>query len=160
MRYYIYILCFSLQFFSSAALAQKKTKVFNPKADGLEQLRQAISQAQSEEKHILLQVGGNWCKWCINLHNFLLEEEAIQTLLSKDYIVVKLNYSNQNENLEVLRRFGNPEKGVPFPILLFLDQNGELMHVQDPRQLEGPEENYLMPPTLKMLKDWAPTTKG
>ena len=33
-------------------------------------LQQAIQLAGQENKHVLVQVGGNWCPWCVKLHGF------------------------------------------------------------------------------------------
>ncbi len=39
--------------------------LYNPDLDGMEQIDQAIKTASTAGKHVLVQVGGNWCPWCI-----------------------------------------------------------------------------------------------
>ena len=155
MREVIVVLISLIFFNQENLLAQHRKKIFDPKLDGGKQIEEAIQIAQKEQKYILVQIGGNWCNWCILFHNFLVDHKEISTFLKNNYIVVHLNFSKQNENKGVLNRFLNPQNKIPFPILLILNDQGELLHTQDPRYLEGEVENYLAKPTLKLLQKWA-----
>ena len=52
--------------FSMTAYAQEETapkKVYDEQINPLEQIDQALALAQSEDKFVICQVGGNWCPW-------------------------------------------------------------------------------------------------
>ncbi len=47
-------------FMLSASGQEEKPKIYNPQADTKKELAQAINEAKSHDKHVLVQVGGNW----------------------------------------------------------------------------------------------------
>ena len=57
-----------LFFISISLLSQENStskKLYDPSADAKSEIANAIAQAKKENKHVFLQVGGNWCSWCI-----------------------------------------------------------------------------------------------
>ena len=74
-----------------------QTQIYNPTADAKLEIENAIKQAKKENKHVLVQVGGNWCPWCVKLHNYFQKEVVVKEVLSNNYIVVKVNYSKENK---------------------------------------------------------------
>jgi hypothetical protein len=42
------------------AKAKEKPQLYDPKADGKQQIEQAVTQARQEGKNILLKFGANW----------------------------------------------------------------------------------------------------
>ncbi len=55
-------------FFMVFAIGSAQTvrpKIYNPDADAKADIAQAVKQAKAEGKNVLLQIGGNWCPWCI-----------------------------------------------------------------------------------------------
>ena len=58
-----------------------KVQIYNPQIDAEKELSEAIQQAKKENKHILIQIGGNWCPWCIKLHGYFKEEPKVDSLL-------------------------------------------------------------------------------
>jgi thioredoxin-related protein len=80
---------------SASAIAAEK--VFNPTRDAGADLQQAETQAKAEGKNILLDVGGNWCPWCLVLDRTLANDAGLHALLEKKYVVVHVNFSKENQ---------------------------------------------------------------
>ncbi len=56
--------------FSVMLFAQQTTLLYHPLADAEKDIEAAIKQAKAEHKYVLIQAGGNWCKWCIEFAQF------------------------------------------------------------------------------------------
>ena len=56
-------------------------------------------------------------------------------LVKADYVLVRINYSPENKNPEVLAGLGYPQR-FGFPVLVVLDQHGQRLHTQDTGLLE------------------------
>jgi thiol:disulfide interchange protein len=110
-------------------------KLYDPSANAMLELRSAVAQAVATGKHVLVQVGGNWCSWCHKLDRLFQSDRRIDSLLQADYVSLRVNHSKENTNEEVLRRLDGPQR-FGFPVLLVLDSSGRLLHTQDTGQLE------------------------
>jgi uncharacterized protein YyaL (SSP411 family) len=121
---------------ASYLLAQTEAvTIYNPDANAREDIAAAVKQAKAENKQVLLQIGGNWCPWCIKLDGFMASDPQIDSLLKADYIRVMVNYSKENKNMEIMKMLGNPQR-FGFPVLVILDQDGIHLHTQDSWFLE------------------------
>jgi thioredoxin-related protein len=134
--------------------AQEKPNIYDPLADAGEEVQMAIKQAASEDKNVLLMVGGNWCPWCVRLHGFMLEDSAIDSTLQSNYVWVKVNYSKENKNLDLLKQLQFPQR-MGFPVMVILDREGNRLHTQNTWYLEK-EKSYDRDKILSFLKDWGP----
>ena len=115
--------------------ARAAEKVFDPASDPAKDLQAAMEKAQAEHKNILMDVGGNWCSWCMVLDHTLREDAELQGLLEKNYVMLHVNYSKENENKEFLRKYPQP-KG--YPALYVLSPQGRLLKAEtDTSELEG-----------------------
>jgi thioredoxin-related protein len=129
-----------LFFFSSFSLLLAQTEavqIYNPNADAKADIAAAVKQAQVENKHVLLQCGGNWCPWCVKLHKFVAADPQIDSLRSADYVTVMVNVDKDKDkrNYDLLASLGNPQR-FGFPVLVVLNQKGEVIHIQDSWYLE------------------------
>ena len=115
--------------------AQDKVQIYDPEADAQHDLQQAIQQAGQENRHVLVQVGGNWCPWCVKLNVFFQSEPVIDSILKADFVPVKINYSKENKNQVVMATLGYPQR-FGFPVLVVLDGKGNRLHTQDTGYLE------------------------
>jgi thioredoxin-related protein len=93
--------------------------------------------AKKTNKRILLDVGGEWCIWCLRLDSLFMQNKDLQDYLNKHYIVVKINVSDENKNTEVLSHYP-PVAG--YPHIFILDMHGKLIHSQDTGELEFPKD--------------------
>ena len=132
--------------------AQEKKKIYDPAIDGMQQLDEAVLKAGESGKHVLVQVGGNWCPWCIRFHDFIGATHSVDSIIKADYVFVLLNYSKESKNLKALERLGYPQR-FGFPVLVVLDSKGNRLHIQDSGFLEK-DKNYSEEKVMTFLKCW------
>lgn len=131
MRYlFILFLLISLQGF-----AGDTAKLYNPLADVKKDVAAAVAKAKKEGKHVLLQVGGNWCVWCYRYDGFVKGDTTLNRIINENYVVYHLNYSQENKNPDYLKTVGFPQR-FGFPVFVVLDANGQRLHTQDSGLLE------------------------
>ena len=111
-------------------------KIYHPEADAKADIKAAVDKAAKEGKHVLLQIGGNWCVWCIRFNDKVNNNDTLKTELEKNYITYHLNYSKENMNEDVLASLGYPNV-LDFLYLLFLDAKGNRLHTQSSGYLES-----------------------
>lgn len=125
--------------FTAPAFAQNNiVKIYNPQANARADIDAAVTKAKKEGKHVFLQIGGNWCTWCIAFHRLIDQTSELKSLLNDNYEVVLVNYSPENKNESVLAGLGYPQR-FGFPVFLILDGNGKLLHTQNSAYLETDE---------------------
>jgi thioredoxin-related protein len=130
-----YLTLFLFTLFTIPVLCQEEVKIYNPQANAASDLAQALGQAKDQHKQVLIQVGGNWCPWCIRLHGFMRSNQQIDSIMKADYVFVLINYSPENKNPEILASLEYPQR-FGFPVLLVLDETGRRLHTQDTGMLE------------------------
>jgi thioredoxin-related protein len=109
-------------------------KIFDPKRDTAKDIAEGIKLATKQNKHILLDVGGNWCSWCHKLDHLFKTDKTVAGLL-KQYVVVQVNFSPDNENTAVLANY--PKITTGYPHLFVLDKTGKVIQDQDTGKLES-----------------------
>jgi thioredoxin-related protein len=129
-------------------------KIYNPQADAKAEIAKAVAQAKKEGKHVLLQVGGNWCPWCIKLHKYLDQEVEIKKLMDDNYVFLVVNYSKANKNKEVMKMLKYPQR-FGFPVMLVLNEKGERIHTQSTGILEK-DKGYDFKKVKSFLYNWRP----
>ncbi|MBN2814603.1 MAG: thioredoxin family protein [Bacteroidales bacterium] len=138
-----------------SAVAQDPVTIYNPSANAKADLATATQQAKEQQKNVLVQVGGNWCPWCIRLHGFFTSDAKADSILTRDFVYVLVNYSKENKNPEVLASLGYPQR-FGFPVLLVLDENGQRLHTQDTGLLER-DKGYDPEKVSRFLLNWNTT---
>lgn len=141
-------------FFLLLGGSAQTVKLYSPEADASLAINQGVALAKGENKHLFIQIGGNWCPWCIKFHTFCASDSQIDSLMSKDFIVIKVNYSKENRNLETLKKLEFPQR-FGFPVFVILDANGKRIHTQSSAYLEE-RESYSKKRVLDFLKQWSP----
>jgi thioredoxin-related protein len=126
--------------------------LYDPKADPKADLANAVVKATLEEKNILLEVGGNWCSWCKRMHAFIEANAPLKEALEKNYVVVRVNFSPDNENKAFLSRYPKIEG---YPHLFVLENSGKLLVSQDTGELEE-GKSYNLTKFTAFLEKWAP----
>lgn len=129
---------------------------FDPARDPVADLATAKVEAQRGGKRIVLDVGGEWCSWCHLLDAFIEGDAEIRSFRDANYVWMKVNYSEDNENAAFLSQF--PQiKG--YPHLFVLDAQGTLLHSQFTGELEadkGQPKGYNRERFFAFMKEWAP----
>src|SRR3982750_2616518 len=103
----IFVLFLAL-FINATAFGQTKKEavhLYNPQANAQADINAAVAKAKKENKHVLVQVGGNWCIWCIRFHDLVDSVPALKEYLHNNYETVMLNYSPENKNEAILKKF-------------------------------------------------------
>jgi thioredoxin-related protein len=142
-------------FFSKVFGQQNNDLPYNPKADAKKEINAAIAKAKKEGKHVLIQVGGNWCPWCIKMHKLLHSDKELNSALNSNYIYVTLNYSPDNYNERLMKQYEYPNR-FGFPVILILDGNGKKLHTQNTSYLEEGNE-YNKARMIEFFKGWTKT---
>ncbi|HSK89215.1 MAG TPA: thioredoxin family protein [Anaerolineales bacterium] len=127
--------------------------VYDPARNPAEDVQQAISIAQRENKRIMLEVGGNWCIWCKYMDDFYATHNDILQFRAENYVLVKVSFGDGNTNEEFLSQF--PEVGG-YPHIYILDRDGTLLHSQDTVELEDGAASYVPEVFMAFLQEWAP----
>ena len=151
----IFLLSFSYLFAQTEGV-----HIYNPDADAKADIAAAVKQAKAENKHVLLQIGGNWCPWCVKLHNFIATDSQIDSLLKADYVTVMVNVDKEKDkrNYDVLASLGNPQR-FGFPVLVVLNQEGERIHTQDSWYLEL-DKSYDKEKLMQFYRMWNVAAAG
>jgi thioredoxin-related protein len=134
--------------------AQQPAKIYNPAADAKADVAAALVLAKAEGKQVFLQIGGNWCPWCVRFTKLVHEDARLDSLMKADYEVVKVNYSKENENRPLLATLDYPQR-FGFPVIVILDGNGKRIHTQDSGLLEDGAGSYGKDKIATMLTQWS-----
>ena len=155
MKYIFTILLFFI-FCSSFAQTDnnQSVKLYSPETDVSTEITQGIAKAKAGNKHLLLQIGGNWCPWCIKFHRFCTDDQDISDMIRKSYITIKVNYSKENQNLATLKKLDYPQR-FGFPVFVILDNSGKRIHTQNSAYLEE-GDGYSKKRVLDFLNQWSP----
>jgi Thioredoxin-like/Gram-negative bacterial TonB protein C-terminal len=130
----------------------EKPTGFDPKRDPAEDLKVAEAEAQQTHKHILLDVGGDWCIWCAYMDRFFTEHPDVAASLNSNYVLVKVNWSATNHNNTFLMQYAVIHD---FPFLVVLDENGKLLKAERTNELE--KGNGYDPDKMRAFLDqWKP----
>lgn len=137
-------------------------KVYNEDINPIEQIDQAIVKAKSDGKFVICQVGGNWCSWCLRFADFITNDSTISHMIDENFVYIHVNYKpNKSEVKEkaelakkMLNRLNNPAR-FGFPVLVVLDEEGRVIHIQDSSFLEE-GKGYNKEKVIRFFKNWTP----
>jgi thioredoxin-related protein len=124
---------------------------FDPGRNAAADIEAAVKEAGSSGRRIILDVGGEWCIWCRRLDDFFEQNKDISEYMHAHFVVVKINWSQENKNEAVLSRFP-PIPG--YPHLFVLDGQGNLLHSQDTGLLES-GDHHDRDKIMEFLQRWA-----
>ncbi|GAC1485719.1 MAG: hypothetical protein NVS1B13_12620 [Flavisolibacter sp.] len=85
-------ICFSLiVLFSMNCYGHDSTKLYDPSANVQKDVNVALARARKEKKHVLLEIGGNWCVWCYKFNSFVLMDSSFPVIVILDAEGNRLN---------------------------------------------------------------------
>lgn len=124
---------------------------YNKKANPHKDLSLAIQEAKKSKKNILLVVGGEWCKWCEQLDNFLEDKPTIAKDFYSSFEVVKVYFGKgmSKESKSLLEQF---PKVKATPHFFILDSKSTLLKSIDTSKLER-GYSYNSKKFTKFIKD-------
>jgi thioredoxin-related protein len=139
---------------SGAALAQEDGKeqakppspatrkaIYDKQADAREQVVKATAQAKRDSKRVLLMFGGDWCGWCHKLHELFVNNPEIRKTLVDEYVMVMVELESPNatdllKTCKAALSSDELQKGVGYPFLAVLDNEGKVVTAQRTDPLE------------------------
>ena len=140
--------------FTIFAFSQEKEKLYHPEVDANLQIEAAVKQAKAEGKNVFIQFGGNWCSWCLLFHKTCKEDEELAQLSFDNYVTIKVNYSKENKNEDILARYKFPQR-FGFPVFVILDSDGNYLHTENSVYLEE-GKGYSRKRIIEFFKQWSP----
>ncbi|UKT63883.1 thioredoxin family protein [Pedobacter mucosus] len=135
------LLIIAIAFISTATFSQAKQEgvhIYNPDANALADLKVATAKAAKENKHVLVQVGGNWCSWCIAFHNLVDTTAILKQTIDDNYEFVLVNWDKDHHNDEAMKALGFPNR-FGYPVFVVLDGKGKVLHIENSGYLETDE---------------------
>ncbi len=137
-------------------------KVYDTKVNPLEQIDQAVVKAKGEGKHVICQVGGNWCIWCLRFADFMSKDSVITQMVNDNFVYIHVNYSPRKSQGEeklaqgraLMKRLNNAGR-FGFPVMVVLDEEGKVIHIQDSGYLEE-KDGYNRKKVIDFFKNWTP----
>lgn len=140
--------------FSTNAVSQN-AKLYHPEANAFKDIAAAIKLAKSSKKFVLIQGGGNWCKWCIEFARFAEADHQIDSVIKSSFVWYHLNYSKENENKPMFRKLDYPQR-FGYPTFIILNEKGERIHTQNSEYLEDGKGSYDKRKVQSFLEQWSP----
>jgi thioredoxin-related protein len=138
------------------ASGQTPVKPYNENQDIRADLKKATALAKKENKHVLVQFGGNWCPWCIRFHQMAHGTTLIDSLIKADYIYTLANVSQDKKkrDYQLFQEYGYPNR-FGYPVFVILNGDGKVLHIQDSGILEHCEvKGYDTAKVVTFLKMW------
>lgn len=138
-------------------------KVYDETLDQNEQIDQAVAKAKAEGKFVICQVGGNWCPWCLKFWAYINENESIAKIVKDNFVYVHIDYTpksfktdeaRKQRTLKAMERLGKANR-FGFPVMVVLDENGKVIHIQDSSYLEE-GDGYNEKKVSSFFKHWTP----
>ena len=160
MKFIVFTLMILFAVFSFSIHAQKKSTskqkyipvtMFDPARDAAKDIKDAVAEAKRTNKKVYVDVGGEWCIWCHRLDDFYSANKDLQDYLNKYYVFVKVNYSKENKNEEVLAKYPKIEG---YPHVFILDKTGKLIKSKNTGELEE-GKGYNHDKLMEFLKEFA-----
>ncbi len=125
---------------------------FDPARDAAKDITAAVNEAKRSGRNVILDVGGDWCIWCRRLDQFFEQNKDIAEYMHKNYVVLKVNWSEENKNEAVLSRY---PKIPGYPHLFVLDAQGHLLYSQNTGLLES-GDHHDRDKVTAFLQKWSP----
>ena len=95
---------------------------YDESADAHAAIQQALQEAQTQKKKVLVIFGANWCKDCLELNKSMQGQSA--ALIAGKFVVVKVDVGQFDKNMDLSAGYGNPtKKGIPAAVVLQADNS-------------------------------------
>ncbi len=134
-------------------------KVYDEKVDPMEQIDRALAKATKEKRNVIVQLGGNWCIWCLRFADFIVKDAKIDSVIKQNYEYIHVNIPRrgtpQAKAAEPLQKRLNNAGRFGYPVFVVMEPNGRVLHIQDSSFLES-GQTYDADKVLRFLNNWTP----
>ncbi len=107
---------------------------FDSKRDAAADIQAAIVEARKTGKRILLDVGGDWCRYCHQMDQLYQEHPELLHLRDQNFITVAVYYGDDNKNRQALAPYS---KVLGIPHFFVLEKDGTLLFSQHVLELRA-----------------------
>jgi len=152
------LLTLTLLFGLTMSYAQQQPKPYNENQDARADLKKAIARAKKENKHVLVQMGGNWCPWCMKFHAIVTSYPRLDSLMKSSYVYLLINVPKEKDkrNYSLFQELGYPNR-FGYPVFLIFDGTGKRLNTVDSDGFEYPNTKvpgYDTSKVERFLKLW------
>ncbi len=126
------------------------SSVYDEKRDPFKDAVSAIQLAKLTDRNVLLEIGGNWCTWCHKMDTFLAKNSDIYQKLHSEYVLLKINVSDANDNAEFMKSLP-PTLG--YPHMYISTAAGKMILSKDTAELLSGGD-YSRDAWLSFLEQW------
>jgi thiol:disulfide interchange protein len=123
MGLYMKTMCSVLAVLIMSVAVAKPPVIYDTKADGMRQIATALAQAKAENKRVLLQLGANWCIWCVKFHELVKSDAVIAGQIQQGFVLVPIDVDGDH-NRAVDAHYGFPTEKGGLPSFVLLDKDG------------------------------------
>jgi len=105
---------------------------YDPKRNPFDDGRAALELAKKTKRRVLIEVGGDWCVYCHIFDRFIKADKELSDRFFDTFVLLKVNYSDENTNKEFLSNF----KGIDgYPYIFITENTGKVIYANDMREM-------------------------
>jgi thiol:disulfide interchange protein len=127
------------------------SKIYDDQRDPFQDAAVALALAKETNRQVLIEIGGNWCSWCHKMDAFLLKNPDVYQALHSQYVLLKINVSDSNENNAFMESLP-PVLG--YPHMYVSTAQGKMVLSKDTAELLA-GNNYSKTQWLSFLSKWS-----
>ena len=101
------------------------SKAYDPERDPFADGNSALKNAKETKRRVLIEVGGDWCSWCIMLEKFIVNTPEVYQRLHDNFVVLKVNHSDENNNEQFLKDL---PKITGYPHVFIAEEDGSVVY--------------------------------
>src|ERR1700687_4017564 len=102
MKFFFMVFGFLLTVIFANSQDLAKFKLNKPGENAEQGIAAAVKEARATDRHVFIQIGGNWCTWCARFNDLVTRDRSMDSLVNANYVVYHLNYSDENHNAKLL----------------------------------------------------------
>lgn len=127
------------------------SRVYDPARDAVTDIAAARALADTSGRRVLIELGGEWCRWCHVLDRLLVRDPALATALHRQFVLLKIAVEDDADGVRLLPAYP-PADGYPY--LYVTEADGRLLHAQDavPFMRDG---DYTAAPISDFIHTWS-----
>ena len=119
-------------------------EIYDPHADGAQQLVSALAEAKVRHKRVLLSLGANWCSDSQSMFRLLQNDPRIVHELKEHYVLAMVDVNKTagpDRNAPLVARLGDPlARGIP--VLLVLGADGTVLNADPTERLTDSDHQH------------------
>lgn len=132
-----------------------KKDLYAASANAEKEIEEALQQATTEKKKVILVFGANWCYDCHVLDR-ALHEGAAGKIVQENFLVVHIDIGEGDKNLDLAKKYKIPlERGVP--AVAILDHEARLLYSSGSGEFEA-ARRMMKKDLVAFLQRWIGTS--